>query len=323
MDRSGGVAEVPAAADGERLDRFVALATGCSRSEASRAVAAGQVWIEGEAVTKASTKVVQGQVVSLHFDPFPEAEPLSTDDDVDFGVVYVDSSVIVVDKPAGLVVHPAPGHPDGTLCNGLLARFADVAEVGDPARPGIVHRLDRMTSGLLVVARTPEAHSSLVAQLSDHSVDRVYTAVVLGHPETSTGVVDAPIGRSRRNPLRMTVAVGAKDARTHFEVQESFDDPACTLLRCRLETGRTHQIRVHMATIGHPVAGDDLYGGERPGLGLPRMFLHASSLGFVHPETGERVSYTSPLPPDLAEWLAALRRARVGPLRSSDADPPA
>lgn len=323
MNSSGAVAEVPAAADGERLDRFVSLVTGCSRSEASRAVAAGQVLLEGSPATKASARLARGQVVSLLFDPFPEREPVMADEGVAFGVVHADSSLVVVDKPAGLVVHPAPGHPDGTLCNGLLARFADVADAGDPTRPGIVHRLDRMTSGLLVVARTPEAHRSLVAQLADHSVDRVYSAVVLGHPEANAGVVDAPIGRSRRNPLRMTVAAGAKDARTHFEMQESFEDPDCALLECRLETGRTHQIRVHMATIGHPVAGDDLYGGERPGLGLPRMFLHASSLGFVHPATGEHVSYTSSLPPDLAEWLSVLRTARGGPPRSSAEGPPA
>lgn len=321
MDGGGAVAEVPAAADGERLDRFVALVTGCSRSEVSRAVAAGEVWVGGSPVTKASTKLVAGQVVSLHFDPLPESEPVTADEDVVFGVVHADSSLIVVDKPAGLVVHPAPGHRGGTLCNGLLARFADVAGVGDPARPGIVHRLDRMTSGLLVVARTSEAHGSLVAQLADHSVDRGYTAVVLGHPGANTGVVDAPIGRSRRNPMRMTVAVGAKDARTHFEVEESFDDPDCALLGCRLETGRTHQIRVHMASIGHPVAGDDLYGGDRSGVGVPRMFLHASSLGFVHPATGEHVEYASPLPPDLAEWLE-IRRAKGGRPRSSSAGPP-
>ncbi|MCZ7630462.1 MAG: RluA family pseudouridine synthase [Microthrixaceae bacterium] len=211
MDGGGAVAEVPAAADGERLDRFVALVTGCSRSEVSRR-RRGRGVGRGSPVTKASTKLVAGQVVSLHFDPLPESEPVTADEDVVFGVVHADSSLIVVDKPAGLVVHPAPGHRGGTLCNGLLARFADVAGVGDPARPGIVHRLDRMTSGLLVVARTSEAHGSLVAQLADHSVDRGYTAVVLGHPGANTGVVDAPIGRSRRNPMRMTVAVGAKDA---------------------------------------------------------------------------------------------------------------
>lgn len=323
MGGSGAVAEVPAAAEGERLDRFVSLVTGCSRSEASRAVSAGKVLLDGSPVTKASARLARGQIVSLRSDPGPVRERVCADEDVAFGVVHADSSLIVVDKPAGLVVHPAPGHPDRTLCNGLLARFSDVGEVGDPARPGIVHRLDRMTSGLLVVARTPEAHRSLVVQLADHSVDRAYTAVVLGHPEANAGVVDAPIGRSRRNPLRMTVAAGAKDARTHFEVQESFEDPECALLGCRLETGRTHQIRVHMATIGHPVAGDELYGGERPGLGLPRMFLHASSLGFVHPATGGHVRYTSPLPADLAEWLAVLRTARGDPPRSSVAGPPA
>lgn len=289
----------------------MALVTGCSRADATRVISSGEVLVDGAAVTKGSTRLSEGQVVSFPSEVRSAPTPVAADDTVRFEVIYADPSVIVVDKPPGLVVHPAPGHPDGTLCNGLLSRFGELAGVGDPDRPGIVHRLDRMTSGLLVVARTAEAHRSLVAQLSDHSVQREYTAVVLGQPEARAGVVDAPIGRSRRNPLRMTVAAGAKAARTHFEVVEVFEEPRCALVVCRLETGRTHQIRVHMASIGHPVAGDDLYGGVREGSGPPRMFLHASSLGFVHPASGDHVGFTSPLPPDLARWLEGLRQCRA------------
>lgn len=267
------------------------------------AVDESQVLIDGGVQTKASTKLSAGQVVTMLSDPIVQAPAVLGDSTVVFGVVQEDPSVIVVDKPAGLVVHPAPGHPDRTLCNGLLARFPEVANVGDRARPGIVHRLDRMTSGLLVVARTDQAYRSLSEQLAEHRVERTYTCVVVGHPAARAGVVDAPIGRSRRNPLRMTVATGAKPARTHFEVVELFEDPKYALMRCRLETGRTHQIRVHMSSIGHPVLGDEFYGGERPGNGLERMFLHASELGFEHPVSGEWTDVSSPLPDDLGNWL--------------------
>ncbi len=300
-------AVVPPATDGERLDRFLALVTGCSRSDASAMVRVGSVTVDETVVTKAGTKLAAGQVVSFPAPGEPSANEVEPDETVRFDVVHADPAVVVVDKPAGLVVHPAPGHPDGTLCNGLLARYPEIAEVGEPSRPGIVHRLDRATSGLLVVARTPEAHADLVAQLAAHRVERVYTAVVVGRPESDHGVVDAPIGRSRRNPLRMTVAIGAKPARTHFEVRERFADPDCTLVRCRLETGRTHQIRVHMASVGHPVVGDDLYGAHRSALDAPRMFLHACVLGFTHPSSGEQQRFESGLPDDLAGWLAKRR----------------
>lgn len=307
MPGPGAAARVPAAADGERLDRFVALATGCSRSVASDALARGEVLLDGEVVTRASTRVREGQSVEMAFDPDPGHEQPVAQPEVGLKVVHEDASVIVVDKPAGLVVHPAPGHPEGTLCNALVARYPEILSVGDPSRPGIVHRLDRMTSGLMVVARTQQAHDALVEQLGARSVERVYSALVLGLPEASRGVVDAPVGRSRRDPTRMTVAAGAKEARTRFEVLERFEDPACALLSCRLETGRTHQIRVHMSSIGHPVAGDELYGGIREGVPSERMFLHAGTLAFGHPASGERVEFTSPLPEELARWLARLR----------------
>ena len=220
----------------------------------------------------------------------------------------------MVDKPAGLVVHPGAGHRDGTLVNGLLARYPDLGhvagEVGsDETRPGIVHRLDRGTSGLLVVARTSGAYRSLVDQLADRRVSRGYRALVLGTMDAEAGVVDAPIGRSVSSPTRMAVSRKGKEARTHYQVERRFGHPAAaTLLGVALETGRTHQIRVHLAAIGHPVAGDDVYGRGRSlaGSALTRPFLHAASLAFEHPSTGQRVAFESPLPEDLSLQLAAL-----------------
>jgi 23S rRNA pseudouridine1911/1915/1917 synthase len=219
--------------------------------------------------------------------------------------VYEDDDVVVVDKPAGLVVHPGAGHGDGTLVNGLLARY-DLAAVGEPARPGIVHRLDRETSGLLVVARTPAAYDGLVRALAAHEVERRYDAVVLGSPESAHGTVDAPIGRSVRNPTRMAVRTGGRDARTHYEVVDRYDDTA--RLAVSLETGRTHQIRVHLAAIGHPVLGDPVYGRTDPR--IERPFLHAAELAFTHPVSGAAMRLQAPWPADLERTLASLGPAR-------------
>ena len=221
-------------------------------------------------------------------------------------MVHADADVIVVDKPAGLVVHPGAGNEGGTLVNGLLHAFPELAAVGDPARPGIVHRLDRGTSGLLVVARTPAAYDALVGQLSRREVERRYAALVWGVPESGAGLVDAPVGRSPRDPTRMAVVAGGRDARTRYEVRTAFERPASALLTCRLETGRTHQIRVHLAAIGHPVVGDATYGGARAALALDRPFLHAEQLAFDHPTTGARLSFASALPADLEAVLATL-----------------
>jgi 23S rRNA pseudouridine1911/1915/1917 synthase len=215
--------------------------------------------------------------------------------------------VLVVAKPAGLVVHPGAGHPDGTLVNGLLAHYPEIADVGDPARPGIVHRLDRDTSGLLVVARTEAAYDGLVAMLAAHDVERRYDALVWGVPDAPRGVIDAPIGRSVRRPTRMSVREGGRVARTAYEVVESFREPEVTRLECRLETGRTHQIRVHLQAIGHPVVGDPAYGGQRRAVDLGRPFLHAGGLAFRHPVTGTPVSVEEPLAPELAALLDQLR----------------
>jgi 23S rRNA pseudouridine1911/1915/1917 synthase len=217
-------------------------------------------------------------------------------------IVYRDESLLVVDKPPGLVVHPAPGHRGPTLVDAL----AGLAGGGEEARPGIVHRLDRDTSGLMIVARTEEAHRELSAQVKAREVERTYTALVEGHLASRTGTIDAPVGRDHRAPERMTVGGRApREARTHFEVVETL--PADSLLEVRLETGRTHQIRTHFAAIGHPVAGDPRYGSEGRH-GLKRQFLHSSRLAFRHPFEGERLEFESELPRDLA---GALERART------------
>lgn len=296
--------EIPAALAGQRVDRVVALITGCSRSEATALVDAEHVRVDGTVVTKPSVKLVEGQRIELLAEPVRPVEVVEPDPDVEFRVVLSDDDIIVIDKPAGLVVHPGPGHSGSTLVHGLLARFPELAGVGEPLRPGLVHRLDRGTSGLLVVARTPEAYDELVHQLSSHTVTRVYTAMVWRHLEHHHGVVDAPIGRSRRDPLRMTVSVDGRASRTHYRVEREFLHPVeASLLTCELETGRTHQIRVHLASIGHAVLGDDLYGGIRHSFPMPRPFLHARELAFLHPTTGELVRAESPLPTELQQVL--------------------
>ena len=304
--------ELPDALDGERLDRVVAMLASCSRSEAADVLSGGSVQVDGRTITKASHRVVAGNRVTVAIDPARPPVSVHADTEVEFTVIHTDDDVIVIDKPAGLVVHPGPGHQGSTLVHGLLARFPDLDPaggnvVGEPERPGLVHRLDRGTSGLLVVARTPDAYESLVSQLSTHTVERVYTALVWRHPDHAHGVIDAPVGRSRRDPLKMTVAVDGRPARTHYDVDATYTAPIeAALLTCRLETGRTHQIRVHLSSIGHPVVGDPLYGGARQSFPMPRPFLHARELAFVHPGTGDLVTFTSPLPDDLAEVLERL-----------------
>ncbi len=300
-------AEVPANLAGERVDRVVALLTGLSRAAVAGLVARGGVRLDGAAVGARSQRVEAGQVLEVDVPEAGAVEPVEPDPGVAVSVVHVDDHVLVVDKAAGVVVHPGAGVRSGTLVHGLLARFPELAGVGDPARPGIVHRLDAGTSGLLVVARTPEAHDALIAALAGRTVERSYRALVRGHPDPPRGVVDAPIGRSPRDRTRMAVAAAGREARTGYEVLERYREPAeVALLACRLETGRTHQIRVHLAAIGHPVVGDDRYGGARGEPRLDRPFLHAARLAFRHPVTGEALAFESPLPDDLAAVLAAL-----------------
>jgi 23S rRNA pseudouridine1911/1915/1917 synthase len=307
------VETVPAALAGERLDRIVALMLDVSRSLAAAVIDAGGAAVDGRACTTGKLRLLEGQEVAVDPSAVPVASLPGPDPSVEFGVVHVDDTVIVVDKPAGLVVHPGAGNPDGTLVNGLLARFPDIAGVGEPHRPGIVHRLDGGSSGLLVVARTQDAADSLIDQFASHRATRVYVALVWGHPEASHGVIDAPIGRSHSDPLRMAVVADGRPSRTEYRVLQRFDGPAVlALLECRLETGRTHQIRVHLGSINHPLVGDPVYGQRRPRLQLERPFLHAAQLAFVHPGTGQEVEFRSELAPDLAARLKTLKPVTEG-----------
>jgi 23S rRNA pseudouridine1911/1915/1917 synthase len=293
---------VPPERAGERLDQLLAGAVG-SRSRAQRLIDDGAVTVDGEQRPKRH-RLAGGEVVAWRepedagaTDAAPAAMP--------FAVRYEDEHLLVVDKPAGLVVHPARGHRTGTLAQALAGRAAG----GEEARAGIVHRLDRDTSGLLVVARSEEAHRRLKDLIAGRLIVREYLALVVGRPPARSGTIDAPIGRDRRDRTRNSTDTDVpREARTHFAILRTL--PEATLLRVRLETGRTHQIRVHLQAIGHPVAGDPVYGGPAAlDLGLERQFLHAARLAFPHPFTGEAVDVESPLPADLQ---AALRRAPPG-----------
>jgi 23S rRNA pseudouridine1911/1915/1917 synthase len=300
---------IPRALDGERLDRVVALLTALPRARVAELVTAGDVRVGDAVVVSRSRRVSAGETVDVDLSAVTPDTPLpAADPNVAFVVVHADEQVIVIDKPAGLVVHPGAGNAEGTLVNGLLARFGDMARVGDPARPGIVHRLDRGTSGLMVVARTPAAYAALVAQLRARVVERAYLALAWGSFEASAGLIDAPVGRAEVDRTRMAISARGRAARTRYQVRQAFSAPApLALVECRLETGRTHQIRVHLAAIGHPVVGDARYRGERPSVPLRRPFLHAYHLAFDHPTTGGRVEYESALPADLEEVVLELR----------------
>jgi len=295
---------LPDALDGERLDRVVSMLDGCSRSVAADLVEGGEVSIDGTPVTQKSFRVASGMRITFHAVEAEDPAP-SADTAVEYRVVHQDDHVIVVDKPAGLVVHPGAGRPDGTLVNGLLQEFPEIADVGQVDRPGIVHRLDGDTSGLLVVARTAQAYDRLTAALARHDVEREYLAAVDGIVVDDRGIVDAPIGRSTQRRTRMAVLADGRYARTHYEVLARDDrEPAASWLRCRLETGRTHQIRVHLAAIGHPVLGDATYGNRATRTRFTRVALHAERLGFDHPGSGEHLVFEAPLPADLQALVA-------------------
>jgi len=294
---------IPDSLDGERLDKAVSVLGAMSRAVARQIIDDKQAVLDGE-TPPARHRVSAGQVLS--FPAPPEAEGIQPEE-VDFAVVYEDDDVIVVDKPAGLVVHPGAGHDRGTLVAGLLQRHPEIADVGVPARPGIVHRLDRDTSGLLVAALSATGYEGLRRQVSERTMEREYLALVDGLFEVPTGTIDAPIARDPNRPTRRRVDPAGRPARTHYRVERAFPESRMSLLAVRLETGRTHQIRVHLAAIGHPLAGDRTY---RPGpdrVKVPRLFLHATRLAFSHPRTGEEMAFESPLPADLA---AALERIR-------------
>jgi 23S rRNA pseudouridine1911/1915/1917 synthase len=295
---------------GLRLDKALAEASGLSRERIKALIGEGRVTIAGKPVAQASAKSVGGDFA---IEVPPPADATATAQEIPLVVVYEDEHLIVIDKPAGMVVHPAAGNPDGTLVNALLHHCkGQLSGIGGVARPGIVHRIDKDTSGLLVVAKSDAAHEGLAKQFADHSLERAYLAVCNGHPSPPQGSVDARIGRSDANRKKMAVlpkdSSRGKRAVTRYRTLRKMN--GCALVECRLETGRTHQVRVHLASIGHPLVGDPLYGrassSVRPvlqRLGFKRQALHAAVLGFVHPVTSDRLRFESGLPPDMKELI--------------------
>ena len=277
---------------------------GLTRSAAQRLLEEGKVSLQGRPLKK-NHRLRAGEELELCLpDPVPtDARP----QDIPLDIVYEDADVAVVNKPRGMVVHPAPGNPDGTLVNALLAHCGQsLSGVGGAIRPGIVHRIDKDTSGLLIIAKNDRAHLALSAQLKDHTLSRVYEAVTIGSLKEDRGTVDAPIGRSLRDRKRMAVVPDGRRAVTHYQVLARY--PGYTHLRCQLETGRTHQIRVHMAYLGHPLAGDPVYGPKNDPERLGGQCLHARELTFVHPTTGQTVHLTCPLPDWFSGFLDRLER---------------
>ena len=290
---------------GERLDAALArLVPELSRSQAQRLIEQGAVTCGGRPVKK-NEKLLPGDTLTL---TLPEVQETALEaQEIPLDVCYEDADVIVVNKPKGLVVHPAPGHPDGTLVNALLAHCGDsLSGIGGERRPGIVHRIDKDTSGLIIAAKNDFAHASLAAQLKDHSLARTYVCIVCGNIREDSGVIDAPIGRHPADRKKMAVTEkNSRSAVTHWRVLERFG--GYTLVECRLETGRTHQIRVHMAYRGHPILGDMVYGHKKPELWQDSQCLHARELTFVHPRTGERVTVSCGLPEYFEQLLQKLR----------------
>ena len=288
---------------GERLDAFLAeQLEDVTRSAAAKLCAGGSVTREGKPLAK-NYRLTGGETIDV---ALPDPEPMdAVAQDIPLDVVYEDADVIVVNKPKGLVVHPAPGHPDGTLVNALLHHCGDsLSGIGGALRPGIVHRIDRDTSGLIIAAKNDYAHQCLSAQLQDHSLARTYECVVVGNLKADSGTVDAPIGRHPVDRKKMAVVANGRPAITHWEVIARYG--GYTHVRCRLETGRTHQIRVHMAHIGHPILGDTVYGAKKAVPGLQGQCLHAVGLRFIHPRTGEVVECSCPLPEEFREVLRKL-----------------
>lgn len=297
---------------GHRIDRVLAQLMGMARSRVAGWIDQGRVQMDSRPVTRASRKVVAGSRLEVS-PPEPvalkvEPEPMA------LKVLYEDPDLIVIDKDAGVVVHPGPGHPGGTLVNGLLHHCGDLAGIGGVLRPGIVHRLDRGTSGVMVAAKNDAAHNGLSVQFHDHTIERIYLAFVRGRPRVDEGTVDRPIGRHVRDRKKMsTESRSGRSAQTHWRILERFPAQETTWLEVRPQTGRTHQIRVHLASIGLPIHCDEVYGRARKGrlMGLApldRPALHASVLGFEHPQTGESMRFEAPLPPDLEAWLSVLRK---------------
>lgn len=306
LDPEDGTAEWTADAEAakDRIDKYIKAQVGdeYSRSQIQLWIENGDIKVNGAQV-KANYKISRGDVISL---TIPEAEPVEIiPQDIPLDIYYEDADVIVVNKERGMVVHPAPGHSSGTLVNALMFHCKDLSGINGEIRPGIVHRIDKDTSGLLMAAKNDKAHASLAAQLKDHSVTRKYYALVHGNLSHDQGTVDAPIGRDPHDRKMYTVIErNSKPAVTHFQVTERFGD--YTLLELKLETGRTHQIRVHMKFIGHPLVGDPLYGRSK-GIKMNGQALHAAVLGFIHPSSGEYLEFSAPMPGDMEDVLHSLR----------------
>ena len=299
---------VPPELGGERLDRIVAVLAGVSRAVARELVESGDVMLDGEPAPPA-TRVLSGRVVAANA---PELDEVPVPGAVPFEVKYEDEILVIVEKPAGVVTHPGAGHRNDTLLNGLVARYPGLLDVGREHRYGIVHRLDRGTSGLLVVARTATSHRALQAALRRREIERVYLALAAAALDAESGTIDAPIGRDPRHPTRMALVRDGRPARTHYELAARWSDH--TLLRIHLETGRTHQIRVHLASIGAPIVGDETYGRAGNIADPGRVWLHASRLALTHPRDGSRIEVEAPLPADLGATFEVLGDPTAGSL---------
>lgn len=291
--------------NGERLDVVAAAAAQITRSRAGALIKDGMARINGVAQTKAGYKLHAGDELSL---TLPEAEPSHVEaQDIPIDVLYQDEDLAVVYKPSGMVVHPAAGNPDGTLVNALLGRLDHLSGVGGEIRPGIVHRIDKDTSGLLLVAKNDFSHLSLSEQIKAHSVQRAYMAIVQGDMREESGFVEGPIGRHPVDRKKMAIVPGGRDAKTYWRVLESLK--GASLLECKLTTGRTHQIRVHMSSIGHPLLGDPLYGPKKmPYPVQGGQLLHAFRIGFVHPRTGEEMLFEAPPEDRFLQWQRKLKK---------------
>ena len=285
---------------GKRIDKYISEKLDLTRSRVQKLIDDGMVTINGN-VAKRSAKVNEGEVLSVEI---PELKPLEiVPEEIPLNILYDDDDVIVIDKPKGMVVHPANGNYTGTLVNAIMSKFGDnLSGINGVIRPGIVHRIDKDTSGVLVIAKNDKAHLKLAEQLKEHSMTRVYVAVVRGKLKEKVGTIDAPIGRNPKDRKKMGVVANGKRAVTHYKVIKELDD--CSVIEVRLETGRTHQIRVHMSYIGHPLLGDSVYSNGKNKYGFVGQALHAKILGFIHPSTGEYMEFSSNLPEEFERLLA-------------------
>ena len=290
---------------GLRLDVVLAETTKPleSRANIQRSIRAGLISIDGITTIRSSTKVISGQIIRVK-PPKDYLAPAITPSELSLNVVFEDDDIAIIDKPSGMVVHSGAGHLTDTMANAAVTRWPKISSVGDTDRPGIVHRLDRDTSGLLIIALNPTAYNNLTLMIKKHEIERIYTALVHGHPKSSTGTIDAPIGRDPHHRTRQAVNAGGRPALTHYEVIREIGQ--FSFIKVRLETGRMHQIRVHMTAIGHPIVGDQTYGKRQGIANLRRQFLHASKLTFNHPISSEKISVTSKLPDDLQSAISLM-----------------